>query len=104
MNGLLLGWFTTLVVGLAVVLMLVLAVVLLPRTVRLRTVSFVCPWRRRQATVRYVTYDGIHPVGVVSCTVFADPTVVTCGTPCVSGDGNPRAPSSARPASELAAE
>lgn len=90
MNGMLLGWFTTFLVGLAVVLMLVIAVVLLPRAMRIRTERFYCPWRSRNVTVRYVTQDGEHPVAVVSCTAFADPMIVVCGAPCVSADDQSR--------------
>ncbi len=88
MNGILLGWFTTLAVGLVVVLMLVIAVVLIPRAMRTRTARFYCPWQRRDVTVRFVTYDGERPAGVISCTAFADPMIVTCGAPCVSRDGS----------------
>lgn len=99
MDGLLLGWFTTFLVALSVVLMLVIAVVLLPRAVRMRTASFFCPWRRRVVTLRYATCDGSHPVTVVSCTAFADPTIVTCGAPCICGHrgevGAPEEPAAA---------
>ena len=104
MNGVLVGWLTTLVVGLGVVLMLALAAALVPRAVRMRTASFVCPWWRCPVTVRYLTCDGTHPVGVVSCSAFADPTVVTCGTPCVSGGLQPGGLAPVRPAGELLAE
>ena len=90
MNGVLLGWFTTFLVGLAAVLMLVIAAVLLPRAMRIRTERFYCPWRQRNVQVRYVTYDGEHPVAVVSCTALADPMIVTCGAHCISGDGQAR--------------
>ncbi len=91
MNDLLLGWFTTLLVGLGIVLMLVIAVVLLPRALRIHTARFYCPWRRHDVQVKYVTYDGEHPVAVASCTAFADPSIVTCGAPCISGEGQRRA-------------
>jgi len=104
MDGLLLGWFTAFLIALGVVLMLVIAVVLLPRAVRMRTASFVCPWRRRTVTVRYVTCDGSHPVTVVSCTAFADPTIVTCGAPCICDDGRHTGLPAERPAAELLAD
>ena len=104
MDGLLLGWFTTFLVALGVVLMLVIAVVLLPRAVRMRTASFVCPWRRRTVTVRYVTCDGTHPVTMVSCTAFADPTIVTCGAPCICGEGRPTEAGAGREVAELLAD
>lgn len=100
MNGMLLGWFTTFLVGLAVVLMLVIAVVLLPRAMRIRTERFYCPWRSRNVTVRYVTQDG-DPVAVVSCTAFADPMIVVCGAPCVSADDQSRVMAGERPAGDL---
>jgi hypothetical protein len=87
MNGPLLGWFTAFLIGLSVVLMLIIAVVLLPRALRIRLARFHCPWKRRDVTVRYVTYDGEHSVAVVSCTAFADPSIVTCGAPCISEKG-----------------
>jgi hypothetical protein len=87
MNGPWLGWFTAFLIGLSVVLMLVIAVVLLPRTLRIRIARFRCPWKGRDVTVRYVTYDGEHPVAVASCTAFADPGVVTCGAPCIRPAG-----------------
>jgi hypothetical protein len=87
MNGLLLGWFTAFLIGLSVVLMLIIAVVLLPRAMGIRMARFYCPWKRRDVTMRYVTHDGEHPVSVVSCTAFADPSVVTCGAPCISETG-----------------
>ncbi len=104
MDGLLLGWFTAFLIALGVVLMLVIAVVLLPRAVRMRTASFFCPWRHRTVTVRYVTCDGSHPVTVVSCTAFADPTIVTCGAPCICDDGRHTGLPAERPAAELLAD
>lgn len=86
MNGVALAWFTTFVVALAVVLILLIAAVLLPRVGGLRTTSFYCPWAHRKVVVRYLTYDGRRPVGVVSCTAFADPRIVTCGMPCLSDE------------------
>jgi hypothetical protein len=34
-----------------------------------RTLSseFYCPWSKRTVTVRYLTCDGEHPIGMVSC-------------------------------------
>ncbi len=79
--------FTTFLIVLAAVLMVVIAAVLLPRAMRTLKATFYCPWKRRRVTVRFVSYDGRRPVGVVSCTAFADPTIITCGAPCVSADG-----------------
>ena len=84
MNGYLLGWLATFAVLVALVLMFVIAAWLMPRTMESRTVEMFCAWRRRRVTVRFVT-DGEHPIGVISCTAFADPLTVTCGTPCVGG-------------------
>jgi hypothetical protein len=84
MNDYLLGWFTTFAVLVVLVLMFVIAAWLMPRTMGTRTANIFCPWRRRNVTVRFVT-DGDHPVGVISCTAFADPLTVTCGAPCVGG-------------------
>jgi hypothetical protein len=96
MNGVLIGWLTTLGIGLGVILIVVIATVLLPRTMRTRTASFFCPWRRREVTVRYLTCDGEHPHAVMTCTAFADPTIVTCGAPCVNADDH-RRPLTVRP-------
>jgi hypothetical protein len=84
MNDYLLGWFTTFAVLVVLVLMFVIAAWLMPRTMGTRTANIFCPWRRRNVTVRFVT-DGDHPVGVISCTAFADPLNVTCGATCVGG-------------------
>ena len=86
MSGGMLTWFTSALVVLAVVLMLAIAVVLLPRMVRTLTTSFFCLWVRRRVTVQFLTCDGRHPVGVLSCTAFADPRVVGCGRLCVGGE------------------
>ncbi len=87
MRGDILPWFTTFLIVLTVMLML-FVVVLLPRAARLRVVTrkLHCPWIRRNVVVRYLTCDGRHPVDVMSCTAFADPTVVTCEKRCM-GDG-----------------
>lgn len=79
----LLSWLTTLVIGAVVVLLLGIAAVLLPRMSGLVTVQFHCPWSGRDVVVRYQTGDGRRRVGVVSCTAFADPRVVTCAMPCL---------------------
>jgi hypothetical protein len=84
MNGYLLSWLATFAVLVALVLVFVIAAWLMPRAMGSRTVEMVCPWRRRRVTVRFVT-DGEHPIGVISCTAFADPLTVTCGAPCVGG-------------------
>jgi hypothetical protein len=78
MNDVLLGWFTTLLVGLGIVLMLVIAVVLLPRALRIHTAHFYCPWRRRDVQVKYATYDGEHPGAVAACTAVTDPRHLWC--------------------------
>ena len=96
MNGVALAWFTTFLVALVVVLVLVIAAVLLPRLGGLRTVTFYCPWTRRNVMVRFLTHDGGHPVAVVSCTAFADPRIVTCGMPCLAREEE--APDDRRPA------
>lgn len=88
--------FTSFLIVLAVLLMVIIAAVLLPRTMRTLKATFYCPWTRRNVTVRYVTYDGRHAVGVVSCTAFADPTIITCGAPCVAADGRPALGTKAR--------
>lgn len=84
--------FTASVIGLAVTLILVISVVFLHRSVKTHTVSFVCPWRHRRVTVRYLTDTGGYPVGVASCTAFADPHTVVCGEHCVSSDGRAERP------------
>jgi hypothetical protein len=100
MNGMLFAWFTTFLIGLGVVLMLVVVAVLLPRTVRMLSARFYCPWRSRNVTVRYLTCDGKNPSHIVSCTAFADPMVIACGAPCVGADG-PLAAATREPASAV---
>ena len=86
MSGMQLAWFTTFLIGLGVVLMLVIVVALVPRTVRMLTARFHCPWRERNVTVRCLSLDGETPSQVISCTAFADPTTVACGAPCVGSE------------------
>jgi hypothetical protein len=51
------------------------------------TQRFSCPWRGRNVMVRYLTCDGRKAISVMSCTAFADPSVVTCGMPCLGRIG-----------------
>jgi hypothetical protein len=83
MDGMVLGWFAAFVIALAVVLMIVIAAVLLPRAFRAGTAHYHCPWKGRDVVVRYVTADGERASAVISCTAFADPMVITCGAPCL---------------------
>jgi hypothetical protein len=83
----LLSWFTTLAIGLVVLLVLGVAAVLLARLLGLVTARFHCPWQHRNVMVQYLTCDGRHPSRVVSCSAFADPRQVSCGMPCVSAEG-----------------
>jgi hypothetical protein len=46
--------------------------------------EFYCPVAGRSVAVWFLTYDGGRPVGVLSCSAFADPAAIGCGTPCVS--------------------
>ena len=101
MNGMLLAWFTTFLIGLGVVLMVIIVAVLLPRTVRMLTAGLYCPWRGRNVTVRYLTCDGKNPTHIVSCTAFADPMIVTCGAPCIRGEHPTVGAPAERPAAEL---
>ncbi|HEV8310286.1 MAG TPA: hypothetical protein VGW35_21690 [Methylomirabilota bacterium] len=84
-----LPWFTALLLALAVGLILVIATVFLPRTMRVWTTTrrFYCPWRGRNVVVRYLTVDGREAMCVMSCTAFADPSVPTCGMPCLDRVG-----------------
>jgi hypothetical protein len=102
MSDLLFGWFATFLVGLGVVLMLIIAAVLLPRTMRIRVERFHCPWRHRDVTVRYITADGEHPLAVMSCTALADPMIVTCGAHCIGGQGQPVFAAGEHPAEPVA--
>ncbi len=34
---------------------------------RTMTREFHCPWSNRTVTVRFLTFDGRHPVGLISC-------------------------------------
>lgn len=102
MSDLLLGWFMAFLIGLGVVLMLIIAAVLLPRTMGIRVVRFHCPWRQRDVTVRYITSDGEHPLAVVSCTALADPMIVTCGAHCIGNEGKPVFATGKRPVESVA--
>jgi hypothetical protein len=81
--------FTTFLIAVVVSLLLVVAVVLLPRVIRTRaaTAHFHCPWAQRAVMLRYLVDERQHPVGVISCTAFADPTIVTCAKLCLAGAG-----------------
>ncbi len=87
MSGVALSWLATLLVGLAALLLLVIAAVLLARTVRTLTLSYYCPWARRDVTAEFLTGDRGEPIGVLSCTAFADQSSPTCGRMCVGGEG-----------------
>ena len=82
-----LSWFTTLLVGIVVVLTLLVALVLLPRIVRtgIQTARLYCPWVRREVTVQHLTDDVGDPITVISCTGFADATIATCERQCLGG-------------------
>jgi len=86
MSGLMVGWAATALVGLALLLLLAIAAVLLPRAVRAVTTRTDCPLTGRMVEVRMLELDGRDPVCVVSCTGFAEPRAVTCGMPCIGGD------------------
>lgn len=75
-------WFTVFLIGVAVILMLVVAG-LLPTGAYVVRRRFFCPWKDREVVVRYLSPDGRHPASVLSCTAFADPTAVACGAPCL---------------------
>ena len=86
MTGDLLPWFTTFLIGLVVLLIMLITTVMLHRMVRSETTSFYCPWSRRQVTVRFLAVEQGSPIGVASCTAFADPRVVSCAKHCVCGE------------------
>ena len=48
------------------------------------TVDVRCRWRAADVTVRMLTDDGWHPVEILSCSAFQDPTALACGTPCLA--------------------
>ena len=88
-GGTVLAWFTTILIGVVIVLVPVIAMVLMPRVARLMHVKFLCRWVHRDVVVHYLTCDAQHPVSVVSCTAFTDPCAITCGKWCVSADAEP---------------
>jgi nucleotide-binding universal stress UspA family protein len=57
--------------------------------VRTMGAEFYCPWAHREVEVRYLALDGPRPIGVTSCTAFADSTRVICGMPCLAEPGGP---------------
>jgi hypothetical protein len=89
MDSVLMSWFVAFLIGVIVTLVLVIAVVLLPRAIRTRAVTagLYCPWQRRNVVLRYLVGEGDRPAGVISCTAFADPGTVTCVRECLAGDG-----------------
>jgi len=42
-----------------------------------------CRFREQDVTVRFLTEDGWHPVEILSCSAFEEPTALACGTPCL---------------------
>lgn len=90
MTGILPTWLLTVVLGLATVLLLVIGAALVPRRLSSLTATTACPWVGRTLTVQYLC-EGSEPVCVTSCTAFADRSAVTCGMPCIGGDGSPAA-------------
>ena len=50
-----------------------------------------CTVKRRWVRVRFLSYDGRHPLGVVWCSAFPDGDRLTCGTPCVADPAWPAA-------------
>lgn len=42
-----------------------------------------CRVREQDVTVRFLTVDGWHPVEILSCSAFEEPTALACGTPCL---------------------
>lgn len=52
------------------------------------TAEVYCAVPQRHVTVRFLTFDGRHPIGVVSCSAFDDPTAPTCGTPCLGDEAD----------------
>jgi hypothetical protein len=92
--------FTSFLIGLVVAFLLVIAIVLLPRMIRTRamTAKFQCPWAHRAVTLRYLVDEARQPIGIVSCTAFADPTIVTCAKLCLAGDGPTRLVTASEPA------
>ena len=82
-----LTWIMMFLIASAVVSLVVISTVLLPRVVRTMKAEFYCPWVHQSVVVRYVTRGGRQPIGVLSCTAFADRTRVACGLPCLAWNG-----------------
>lgn len=101
MSADMLSWFTAFLIGMVVVLVMLIAVVLLPRVglTRARTTRFFCPWAGREVTVRFLADGGRPPDRVMSCTAFADPFIVVCERRCLAA----QAPADLAPAKEEAA-
>ena len=89
MTGDVTTWLLTFIAGVAVVFLLVMAVNWLYRGFRTISEEFYCPWIDRSVKVTYLTLDGRRPMGVMSCSAFADTTGVLCGMPCLTGGGRP---------------
>ena len=86
MDGITFSWLSTILVGVAVLVVLLISLVLAWRLGRITTTTFYCSWAQRNVVVQCLTCDGEHPIGVITCTAFADPRAITCGTPCVGGE------------------
>lgn len=87
-----LTWVVMFLIVSALVSLVVILAALLPRVARTMRAAFYCPWAHQSVVVQYLTRDGSHPIGVLSCTAFADPIRVTCRMSCVAGTGRTGAP------------
>ncbi len=87
MSGDMLAWIVIFSIASAIVSVMVMRTVLLPRVVRTMKAEFYCPWVHRDVMVQYLTRDGRRPIGVFSCTAFGDRTSVICGMPCLGSNG-----------------
>ncbi len=82
-----LTWVMMFLIASALVSLMVVSIVLLPRGVRTMKAEFYCPSVHQSVMVRYLTRDGRQPIGVLSCTAFADRTRVTCEMLCLASNG-----------------
>jgi hypothetical protein len=87
MSGILMGWLSSALAGtILVLLLLIIAVLALPRTVRALVSRIHCPLTGRLVEVRMLALDRGDPVCVTSCSGLAEPRAVTCGMACIGGD------------------
>jgi len=92
--------FTASLLVVLVALLLVVVFAGLPRRLRMtiRAARVHCPRARRSVLVRYLDDTEGNPVGLVSCSAFADRSINNCERECLRSPALAAAPPSAKTA------